>query len=188
MWEISLPSNSAPQITLLAWTSLGTRRKPRIGWPSYQRRFCPHQIWHTRSKQKHRCRNFYAKINRRVHCLAKGRSSTSWVDNWNSFWGNSWPCYWFKDCLCSLGCIKKWICIKFTLKQQVTYLRKEDDKNVSEHSRTFKGLCDSLASIEKHVSDKEKVFYLLTGLGLQNETFTTTMLKPPRLTYFELVS
>ena len=33
---------------------------------------------------------------------------------------------------------------EFTLRQQVTYLRKEDDKTIGEHIRTFKSLCDSL--------------------------------------------
>ncbi|RVW59266.1 hypothetical protein CK203_113509 [Vitis vinifera] len=72
--------------------------------------------------------------------------------------------------------------------QQVTYLRKEDDKTIGEHIRTFKSLCDSLAVIGKPVPDKEKVFCLLTSLGPQYETFTTTMLKPLRPSYSELVS
>ncbi|RVW86387.1 Retrovirus-related Pol polyprotein from transposon RE1 [Vitis vinifera] len=77
---------------------------------------------------------------------------------------------------------------EFTLRQQVTYLRKEDDKIIGEHIRTFKSLCDSLAAIGKPIPDKEKVFCLLTSLGPQYETFTTTMLKPPRPSYSELVS
>ena len=77
---------------------------------------------------------------------------------------------------------------EFTLRQQVTYLRKEDDKTIGEHIRTFKSLCDSLAAIGKPVPDKEKVFCLLTSLGPQYETFTTTMLKPLRPSYSELVS
>ena len=77
---------------------------------------------------------------------------------------------------------------EFTLRQQVTYLLKEDDKTIGEHIRTFKSLCNSLTEIGKPVPDKENVFCLLTSLGLQYETFTTTMLKPPRPSYFELVS
>ena len=77
---------------------------------------------------------------------------------------------------------------EFTLRQQVTYLRKEYDKTIGEHIRTFKSLCDSLATIGKPVPNKEKVFCLLTSLGPQYETFTTTMLKPPRPSYSELVS
>ena len=68
---------------------------------------------------------------------------------------------------------------EFTLRQQLTYLRKEDDKTIGDHIRIFKGLCDNLAAIGKNISDKEKVFCLLTSLGPQYETFTTTMLKPP---------
>ena len=77
---------------------------------------------------------------------------------------------------------------EFTLRQQITYLRKEDDQSIGEHIRTFKGLCDNLAAIGKPVPDKEKVFYLLTSLGHEYETFTTTMLKPPRPSYSELIS
>ncbi|KHN39729.1 hypothetical protein glysoja_044829, partial [Glycine soja] len=77
---------------------------------------------------------------------------------------------------------------EFTLHQQITYLRKEDDQSIGEHIRTFQGLCDNLAAIGKPVPDKEKVFYLLTSLGHEYETFTKTMLKPPRPSYSELIS
>ena len=77
---------------------------------------------------------------------------------------------------------------EFTLRQQVTYFRKEDDKTIGEHIQKFKGLCDSLAAIGKPVPDKEKVFYLLTSLGPKYKNFTTTMLKPLRPSYAELVS
>ncbi|KAJ1428319.1 gag-polypeptide of LTR copia-type [Sesbania bispinosa] len=77
---------------------------------------------------------------------------------------------------------------EFTLRQQITYLRKEDDRTIGEHIRVFKGLCDNLAAIGKPIPDKEKVFYLLTSLGPDYETFTTTMLKPPRSSYSELIS
>ena len=77
---------------------------------------------------------------------------------------------------------------EFTLRQQVTYFQKENDKTIGEHIRTFKSLCDILKAIGKPVPNKEKVFCLLTSLGLQYETFTTTILKPPRPSYSELVS
>uniref|UniRef100_A0A0R0JXS9 Retrotransposon Copia-like N-terminal domain-containing protein n=1 Tax=Glycine max TaxID=3847 RepID=A0A0R0JXS9_SOYBN len=77
---------------------------------------------------------------------------------------------------------------EFTLRQQITYLRKEDDQSIGEHIHTFKGLCDNLAAIGKPVPNKEKVFYLLTSLGHEYETFATTMLKPPRPSYSELIS
>lgn len=76
---------------------------------------------------------------------------------------------------------------QFTLRQQVTYLQKEDDKTTGEHIQTFKGLWDTLAAIGKPITDKENVFCLLISLGPQYETFTT-MLKPPRPSYSELVS
>jgi hypothetical protein len=59
---------------------------------------------------------------------------------------------------------------------------------MDEHICRFKSLCDSLVAITKPVPDKKKVFCLLTSLGPQYETFTTTILKPPRPTYPELVS
>lgn len=74
---------------------------------------------------------------------------------------------------------------EFTLRQQLTYLRKDEQKSIGEHIRTFKGLCDNLAAIGKPVPEREKVFCLLTSLGPQYETFTTTMLKPPMATYPE---
>ncbi|XVE76327.1 hypothetical protein DITRI_Ditri12bG0163200 [Diplodiscus trichospermus] len=61
-------------------------------------------------------------------------------------------------------------------------------KTIAEHICTFKSLCDNLAAIGKPVSDKEKVFYLLTSLGPQYKTFTIAMMKPPRPTYTKLVS
>ena len=77
---------------------------------------------------------------------------------------------------------------EFTLRQQLTYLRKDETKSITNHIQIFKGLCDNLAAIGKPIPDQEKVFCLLTSLGPQYETFTTTMLKPPRPTYTELVS
>ncbi|KAG5226662.1 Retrovirus-related polyprotein from transposon [Salix suchowensis] len=77
---------------------------------------------------------------------------------------------------------------EFTLRQQITYLRKEDNTTITEHIRTFKGICDNLSAIGKTIPDQEKVFCLLTSLGPHYETFTTTMLKPPRPSYTELIS
>ncbi|KAL5789616.1 hypothetical protein ACOSQ2_004504 [Xanthoceras sorbifolium] len=54
---------------------------------------------------------------------------------------------------------------EFTLRQQLTYLHKDDNKTIGDHIRIFKGLCDNLAAIEKPIPDKENVFCLLTSLG-----------------------
>ncbi|GAU48089.1 hypothetical protein TSUD_238280 [Trifolium subterraneum] len=64
---------------------------------------------------------------------------------------------------------------EFTLRQQMTCFRKEENQTISEHIRIFKGLCDNLAAIGKPIPDKEKVFYLLTSLDPDYETFTTTI-------------
>ncbi|KAH7575822.1 hypothetical protein JRO89_XS02G0226700 [Xanthoceras sorbifolium] len=54
---------------------------------------------------------------------------------------------------------------EFTLRQQLTYLHKDDNKTIGDHIRIFKGLCNNLAAIEKPIPDKENVFCLLTSLG-----------------------
>ena len=55
---------------------------------------------------------------------------------------------------------------EFTLRQQLTYLRKEDDKIIGEHIHIFKGLCDNLAAIRKAAPNKEKVFVSILALAL----------------------
>ncbi|XP_075485276.1 uncharacterized protein LOC142524997 [Primulina tabacum] len=77
---------------------------------------------------------------------------------------------------------------EFTLRQQLTYLCKDDNTTIGEHIRKFKSICDNLAAIGNPVTDKVKVFSLLTSLGPKYESFTTTMLKPPRPSYTEMVS
>ncbi|KZV38965.1 hypothetical protein F511_40717, partial [Dorcoceras hygrometricum] len=77
---------------------------------------------------------------------------------------------------------------EFTLRQQLTYLCKDENTTIGEHIRKFKSICDNLAAIGSPVTDKVKVFSLLTSLGPKYESFTTTMLKPPPPSYTELVS
>lgn len=77
---------------------------------------------------------------------------------------------------------------EFNLRQQLSYFRKDESKTITEHLRLFKEICDNLTAIGKTVPDNEKVFCLLTSLGPQFEDFTTTMLKPPRPTFTELIS
>ncbi|GAB2294185.1 hypothetical protein Dimus_038285 [Dionaea muscipula] len=77
---------------------------------------------------------------------------------------------------------------EFTLRQQLVYLRKGEDKTLRDHIHAFKSLCDNLAAIGKPVNDKEKVFFLLTSLGPHYEHFATTMLKPPLPSYKDVVS
>jgi len=45
---------------------------------------------------------------------------------------------------------------EFTLRQQMTYFCKHEDKNIDEHICKFKSLCDSLVAIAKPVPDKKK--------------------------------
>lgn len=76
---------------------------------------------------------------------------------------------------------------EFTLLQQVTYLPKDDDRTMGEHIHHLKGLCDSFATIKNLSLTKKFFFSFLTSLSPQYETFTTTMLKPPRPSSSELV-
>ena len=77
---------------------------------------------------------------------------------------------------------------EFTLRQQLTYLKKEPNQSLAEHLRKFKTICDSLAAIGNPVRDKAKAYSLLANLGPKYESFTTTMLKPPMPSYSEVVS
>ncbi|GKV11134.1 hypothetical protein SLEP1_g22416 [Rubroshorea leprosula] len=75
---------------------------------------------------------------------------------------------------------------EFQLNQSMTTMRKGND-SIHKYIRKFKTTCDELAAIGKPVPDKNKVFWLLQGLGKEYENFVTTMLKPPVPSYHELV-
>ncbi|GKV51884.1 hypothetical protein SLEP1_g58503 [Rubroshorea leprosula] len=75
---------------------------------------------------------------------------------------------------------------EFQLNQSMTTMRKGND-SIHEYIRKFKTTCDELAAIGKPIPDKNKVFWLLQGLGKEYENFVTTMLKPPVPSYHELV-
>ncbi|KAL2526207.1 Retrotransposon gag protein [Abeliophyllum distichum] len=77
---------------------------------------------------------------------------------------------------------------KFTLRQQLTYLRKDIDQSLAEHLEKFKSICDSLAAIGNPIPNKTKVYSLLANLGPKYESFTTAMHKPPMPSYSEAVS
>lgn len=76
--------------------------------------------------------------------------------------------------------------MNFFLLQQMQSNR-EGTSSLSDYIRVFKGYCDHLAAIGKPVSDRDKVFDLLHGLGHEYESFVTTMLKPPTPSYRGLV-
>ncbi|GMI65563.1 hypothetical protein like AT5G48050 [Hibiscus trionum] len=77
---------------------------------------------------------------------------------------------------------------EFTLRQQLTYLKKEPSQSLAEHLRKFNSICDSLDAIGNPIHDKTKVYSLLVNLGPKYESFTTTMLKPPMPSYSEVFS
>ncbi|KAK2988019.1 hypothetical protein RJ640_011282 [Escallonia rubra] len=68
----------------------------------------------------------------------------------------------------------------------MTMLRKGTD-SINEYIRKFKSICDNLVVIGKTVPDKNKIFWLLQGLGHGYENFVTTMLKPPVPSYNDIV-
>ncbi|KAF8406030.1 hypothetical protein HHK36_008110 [Tetracentron sinense] len=59
---------------------------------------------------------------------------------------------------------------------------------MSDYLRKFKSLCDSLAAIGRPVSDEDRVFWVLNGLGPNYESFVTSVLaKPPFPSYDQLI-
>ncbi|KAG6630092.1 hypothetical protein CIPAW_14G131300 [Carya illinoinensis] len=67
-------------------------------------------------------------------------------------------------------------------------MQKEASVSLQDHLRNFKTVCDNLASTDRPVSDKLKVFALLNGLRPKYEPFTTTMLEPPMPSYAKVVA
>ncbi|KAF3772532.1 hypothetical protein EJ110_NYTH57686, partial [Nymphaea thermarum] len=57
---------------------------------------------------------------------------------------------------------------------------------ISDYICGFKKICDELAAIGKPIEDHSKVFWLLSGLGQEYESFTTTMMKPPTPSYIDV--
>ena len=77
---------------------------------------------------------------------------------------------------------------EFTLRQQLTYLRKDPNQSLAKHLWNFKSICDSLAAIGNLVPYKTKVYSLLANLDPKYESFTMAMLKPPISSYSEVMS
>ncbi|GKV46780.1 hypothetical protein SLEP1_g53748 [Rubroshorea leprosula] len=75
---------------------------------------------------------------------------------------------------------------EFHLMQELSSIQKGDD-TLNEYIRKFKYICDELSTIGKTISDKNKVYWFLQGLGPSYENFVTTMLKPPISSYKELI-
>ncbi|KAK2966111.1 hypothetical protein RJ640_001525 [Escallonia rubra] len=59
--------------------------------------------------------------------------------------------------------------------------------SINEYIGKFKSICDNLAAIGKTVRDKNKVIWLLQGLGHGYENFATTMLKRHVPSYNDIV-
>ncbi|KAK2970476.1 hypothetical protein RJ640_028565 [Escallonia rubra] len=64
---------------------------------------------------------------------------------------------------------------------------KKGNASLSNHLRDFKKTCDQLNAIRKPLTDQNKVFWLLSGLGPKYDSFATTMLKPPVPSYADLI-
>ena len=63
-----------------------------------------------------------------------------------------------------------------------------DTNTLAVYLRRFKAVCDDLAAIGKPVTDQKQSWWLLNGLGKEYAMFTTTMLRPPVLSYSEIVT
>ncbi|KAJ1397635.1 gag-polypeptide of LTR copia-type [Sesbania bispinosa] len=72
---------------------------------------------------------------------------------------------------------------EFPLKQKLSTLSKDSTHSIHDYIRYFKSICDDLSLIGKPLSDQDKVFHLLHGLGPDYNPFTTTMMCPPLPTY-----
>uniref|UniRef100_A0A2N9I9N7 CCHC-type domain-containing protein n=1 Tax=Fagus sylvatica TaxID=28930 RepID=A0A2N9I9N7_FAGSY len=66
---------------------------------------------------------------------------------------------------------------------------KKDNVSLDTYLRNFKSICDSLAAIQKSVSDEDKTIQLSHCLGTKYDVFVTTMLsKPPFPTFNQFVT
>lgn len=98
----------------------------------------------TKSKQLHRYWNFFSKIKRCFHSLAKVWLSPSCLDHWNTLKGNSQTRRWPRHRSCSMGSTKEHLCPRGW-------------QNYYKTRCTFKGLYDNLAAIGKPVPKKESL-------------------------------
>ncbi|KAF3776124.1 hypothetical protein EJ110_NYTH49066 [Nymphaea thermarum] len=64
----------------------------------------------------------------------------------------------------------------------------KQEKTVTEYVTGFKTICDELAAIGKPLSDQDKVYWLINGLGSGYESFMTSILRPPIPAYIDVVS
>lgn len=75
---------------------------------------------------------------------------------------------------------------KFYLEQKLRMHRK-GNSSLTDYIQTFKRICDDLVANGKPITNCNKVFSLLIGLGASYELFVTTMLKPPTPSYIEVI-
>ncbi|KAJ8625786.1 hypothetical protein MRB53_034316 [Persea americana] len=75
---------------------------------------------------------------------------------------------------------------EFYLLQKLQFHRK-GSSTISEYLHIFKNIGDDLSAIGKPLTDRNKVFVLLNGLGPGYESFVTSYLRPPIPTYKEIV-
>ncbi|KAF3774051.1 hypothetical protein EJ110_NYTH53994 [Nymphaea thermarum] len=76
---------------------------------------------------------------------------------------------------------------EFLLTRKLQMFQKQE-KTVTEYVTGFKTICDELAAIGKPLSDQDKVYWLINGLGSGYESFMTLILWPPIPAYIDVVS
>lgn len=76
---------------------------------------------------------------------------------------------------------------EFLLKQKLSTLSKEPTQSINNYICHSKSICDDLSLIGTPLTDHDKVFHLLRGLGPDYNPFTTTMMRPPIPSYESLI-
>lgn len=77
---------------------------------------------------------------------------------------------------------------ELTLHHNLETFGRESCDSLTDYGSKYKTICNELAAIEKPLSNDRKSFWMLNGLGLNYQMFTTMTLRPPLLKYSELLS
>lgn len=74
------------------------------------------------------------------------------------------------------------------LHHKLEVLRREQCETLDDYLTKYKTVCDELAAICKPLTENQKSFWMLNGLGSNYQMFTTMILRPPLLAYSKLLS
>lgn len=74
------------------------------------------------------------------------------------------------------------------LHHKLEVLWREQCETLDDYLTKYKTVCDELAAICKPLTENQKSFWMLNGLGSNYQMFTTMILRPPLLAYSKLLS